>query len=408
MINIVWLFLWFLAFVSIVIKLLLGDYKTISTFVDSLFNAAELGFEISLGLTGILTLWLGLLKVAEKSGLTNLIAKVISPLIRALMPEIPKNHSSIAPLTLNMVANILGLDNAATPIGLKAMKELQKINPDKNSLSNAQIMFLVINSSSVTLIPITIIVYRAQLGASNPTDVLLPIIVATYSSTLVGILTTAFIQRINIFNKAILSLFTISFITISLTVFLLTNLPSKTVEKVTVAFSNVFIASIIFFILLYSIIKGKDSYSDFVEGAKEGFSVAVMIIPYLVAMLIAIAAFRASGTLNYILDVLKTAVHWVGLDDRFVDALPTAFLKPLSGSGARAMMIDTIKTFGADSLVGRMVSVMQGSTETTFYVLALYTGAVGIKNVRYAIVPALSADIAGITTAIIVTYLLFE
>ncbi|MHB1245027.1 MAG: nucleoside recognition domain-containing protein [Sulfuriferula sp.] len=371
------------------------------------FDAAKNGFEIALGLTGVMALWLGVMRVGERAGFLQGLTWLLAPLFQRLFPDVPRNHPALGAITMNMAANMLGLDNAATPIGIKAMQELQTLNPDKETASNAQILFLVINASSVTLLPVTIFTYRAQAGAHDPTDVFIPILIATYCSTMAGLLATAFYQRINLLDRVVLAyLAAISAAVFGLVAYF-AQLPAAEMLRQSALVSNVLLFGLVTLFIGGAAVRRVNAYEAFIEGAKDGFHTAVTIIPYLVAMLVAIAVFRASGALDLLLHGIRNGVVMMGWDTRFVDALPTALMKPLSGSGARAMMIDTMHTFGADSFAGRLASVVQGSTETTFYVLAVYFGAVGIRRVRHAVVCGLLADLGGLAAAIAVTYMFF-
>jgi len=408
MLNIIWIFFFTTAFLVALIKLLaFGDTEIFGQLMTAMFSLSKTAFEISLGLTGILALWLGIMRIGERSGFIDLLTRGLTPLFSKLMPEVPKNHPAIGAMVMNISANALGLDNAATPLGIKAMKELQKLNPFKDTASNAQILFLVINTSAVTLFPVTIFTYRAQMGAVNPTDVFIPILIATYASTLVGLLAVASIQKINLFDKVILSYlggFTLLIIGL-LSYF--SSLPQAEMLAQSSLISNVILFSLVMLFISGAVVKKVNAYDAFIEGAKEGFETAITIIPYLVAMLVAIGVFRASGALDMLAGGLRHIVLAMSLDDRFIDALPTALMKPFSGSGARAMMVDTMQVYGADSFAGRLSSIVQGSTETTFYVLAVYFGSVGIKNIRHAAACGLAADIAGIIAAIAVAYWFF-
>lgn len=408
MLNIIWVAFFLIAFAAALFKLLVfGDSGIFSQIMQALFVLSKTAFEIAIGLTGILALWLGVMKIGERSGFIALLTRGLSPLFIRLMPEVPKDHPALGAMVMNISANALGLDNAATPLGIKAMQELQKLNPFKDTASNAQILFLVINTSAVTLFPVTIFTYRAQMGAVNPTDIFIPLLIATYCSTLIGVITVAAVQKINILDRVIL-MYLGGF---SALVFgLLAYFASLTQEQMlaqSAIISNVVIFSLVIAFIVAAAWQRVNAYEAFIEGAKEGFTTAVMIIPYLVAMLVAIGVFRASGALELIADGVRSGVLAIGLDDRFIDALPTALMKPFSGSGARAMMIDTMEVHGADSFAGRLASIMQGSTETTFYVLAVYFGSVGIKKVRHAVGCGLAADAAGITAAILVAYWFF-
>lgn len=408
MLNIIWIAFFTIAFVVALVKLFVfGDTQIFDQMMTAMFSLSKNAFEISLGLTGILALWLGIMRIGERSGFINLLTRGLTPLFAKLMPDVPKDHPALGAMVMNISANALGLDNAATPLGIKAMKELQSINPDKDTASNAQILFLVINTSAVTLFPVTIFTYRAQMGAANPTDVFIPILIATYASTMIGLLTVAWVQKINMLDKVILSYlggFTL-FIVGLLSYFSSLTQADMLIQSSLI--SNIILFSLVMLFIAGAVIKKVDAYSAFIDGAKEGFETAVTIIPYLVAMLVAIGVFRASGALDLLADGLRQLVLSFNLDDRFIDALPTALMKPFSGSGARAMMVDTMQTYGADSFAGRLASIVQGSTETTFYVLAIYFGSVGIKNIRHAAACGVAADIAGILAAIGVAYWFF-
>ncbi len=368
---------------------------------------SKTAFEISLGLTGILAFWLGVMKIGERSGFIQLLTQALSPLFTRLMPEIPANHPALGAIVMNISANALGLDNAATPLGIKAMKEMQSLNPTPDTASNAQILFLVINTSAVTLFPVTIFTYRAELGAVNPTDVFIPILIATYMSTMIGLLTVAAVQKINLFDKVIFAYLGGFTLLITAILFYFSQLDQAEMLQQSATISNFILFSLIIVFICAAAYQRINAYEAFIDGAKEGFQTAVTIIPYLVAMLVAIGVFRASGALDLIAQLIRSIVHYFNMDDRFIDALPTALMKPFSGSGARAMMVDTMQTHGADSFAGRLASVVQGSTETTFYVLAVYFGSVGIKNIRHAASCGIIADFAGIITAIIVSYWFF-
>ena len=407
--NYIWVGFFLIAFVVGLIKLVfLGDVEIFSTMMKALFERSKLGFELSLGLTGILALWMGIMKIGEKGGMIRILARMVSPLFTRLFPEVPKDHPAIGSMMMNFSANMLGLDNAATPLGLKAMKDLQELNPKKDTASNAQIMFLVLNTSGLTLIPVSILALRAMKGSVNPTDVFLPILIATYISSLVGLIYTAIIQKINLFNKVVLAYLvgtTLLIGGIASYVFYLKD-PEK-ISVFTNLLSNITLFSIIIAFISVALFKKINIYDAFIEGAKDGFQVAVTIIPYLVAMLAAIGIFTASGAMDYVLDAFRFLFAHIGIDTRFVDGLPTAFMKPLTGGGARAAMVESWVDHGVDSFVGHLTSVLQGSTETTFYVLAVYFGSVGIKKTRYAATAGIVADVAGIIAAILVTYLFF-
>ena len=408
MLNIIWIAFFLIAFAVALFKLLiLGDTAIFTQIMQALFALSKTAFEIAIGLTGVLALWLGIMKIGERSGFVELLTRGLSPLFTRLMPEVPKNHPALGAMVMNISANALGLDNAATPLGIKAMQELQKLNPLKDTASNAQILFLVINTSAVTLFPVTIFTYRAQMGAANPTDVFIPLLIATYFSTLIGLITVAAVQKINLLDRVVLAyLGGFSMFVFGLLAYF-SSLEQSVMLQQSAIISNLVIFSLVIAFIVAAAWRRVNAYEAFIEGAKEGFSTAVMIIPYLVAMLVAIGVFRASGALEIFADGVRACVNAVGLDDRFVDALPTALMKPFSGSGARAMMIDTMQVHGADSFAGRLASIVQGSTETTFYVLAVYFGAVGIRKIRHAVGCGLAADAAGITAAILVAYWFF-
>ncbi|MFW5426471.1 MAG: nucleoside recognition domain-containing protein [Methylophagaceae bacterium] len=408
MLNFIWIFFFTSAFIVALIKLFaFGDTEIFGQLMTAMFSLSKTAFEISLGLTGILALWLGIMRIGERSGFIDLLTRGLTPLFAKLVPEVPKNHPALGAMVMNMSANALGLDNAATPLGIKAMKELQKLNPLKDTASNAQILFLVINTSAVTLFPVTIFTYRAQMGAINPTDVFIPILIATYASTLMGLFAVSYVQKINLFDKVILSyLGGFTALVVGL-LFYFSHLPQADMLAQSALISNVILFSLVMLFITGAVIKKVNAYDAFIDGAKEGFETAITIIPYLVAMLVAIGVFRASGALDLLADGLRHIVLAFNFDDRFIDALPTALMKPFSGSGARAMMVDTMQAYGADSFAGRLSSIVQGSTETTFYVLAVYFGSVGIKNIRHAAACGLAADIAGIMAAIAVAYWFF-
>ncbi len=408
MLNIIWLFFFLSAFVTALIKLFVfGNQDIFTQMMSALFTLSKTAFEISIGLTGILALWLGIMKIAERSGFVQLLTRLLTPLFQRLMPEVPANHPALAAIVMNISANALGLDNAATPLGIKAMQELQKINPHPETASNAQILFLVINTSAVTLFPVTIFTFRAELGAANPTDVFIPILIATYISTLAGLLSVAWMQKINLLDKVIIAYLSVFTLLIASIVVYFSNLDKTEMLQQSAFISNFVLFSLIIVFLCGAIYKKINAYEAFIEGAKEGFQTAIKIIPFLVAMLVGIGVFRASGALEIISQSIRQFILYLHLDDRFVDALPTALMKPFSGSGARAMMIDTMQTHGADSFAGHLASIVQGSTETTFYVLAVYFGAVGIKNIRHAAGCGIIADFAGIMAAITITYWFF-
>lgn len=408
MLNVIWAGFFLCAFITACYKLLfLGETTIFSHLVEALFTQAKSAFEIALGLTGVLSFWLGIMKIGERGGVLQLLTRFLEPFFRRLMPEIPPGHPAMPAMVMNIAANMLGLDNAATPLGIKAMQALQTLNPKPDTASNAQIVFLVINTSSVTLFPVTVFTYRAQLGAANPTDVFIPILLATYVSTLVGLLAVSVIQKINLLNKVVLVyLAAISLVVAGLAGYF-ANLPKTQMLEQSAMLSQIMVMGLIVVFIVSAFYKRVNAYEAFVDGAKEGFQTAVTIIPYLVAMLTAIAVFRASGLLELLMAGLKNSVVWAGFDSRFIDAMPTAFIKPFSGSGARAMMIDTMSVHGADSFAGHLVCLIQGSTETTFYVLAVYFGAVGIKKSRYAAGCGLLSDFAGVAASIMLAYWFF-
>lgn len=408
MLNLIWVSFFLVAFVlALWQSLVLGQGEIWTQLISSTFASAKTAFTISLNLTGILCLWLGLLKVAEKSGITAVLAKALRPLFRKIMPEVPADSPAMGSMIMNIAANVLGLDNAATPMGLKAMEQLQTLNPHKDRASDAQILFMVINSSAVTLIPITILMYRSELGAANPSVVFMPILFATSLSTLAGFLAVAVVQRLNVFNRVVMAYLGGFILFIGVVAFYFCSLPETERLSVSANCGNFLLFAVIVAFIGAGVVKKLNVYETFVVGAKEGFEIAVRIIPYLVAMLVAIAVFRASGALDFLVEGFAAVFGWLGIDTGFVAALPTALLKPLSGSGARAMMIETMTTYGADSFPAFVSAVVQGSTETTFYVLAVYFGAVKITKVGAALPCALFADFVGIASAICFSYLFY-
>jgi spore maturation protein SpmA len=408
LLNFIWIFLFLSAFVTASFKLLvLGDTQVFSELMTAMFSLSKTAFEISLGLSGVLALWMGIMKIGEHSGFIALLTRVLNPLFNRLMPDIPQNHPALGAITMNIAANMLGLDNAATPMGIKAMQEMQSINPHPDRASNAQILFLVLNTSSVTLFPVTIFAYRAQLGAANPTDVFIPILIATYVSTLAGLLAVAFVQKINLLDKVVLAyLGGLTVLIIGLLSYF-SSLDQVSMLEQSALLSNLVLFSLVAAFIAAATYQRLNAYELFIDGAKQGFQTAVGIIPYLVAMLVAFGVFRASGALELLTGGIRLMVDFLQIDNRFIDGLPTALMKPFSGSGARAMMIDTMQTHGADSFAGRLASVVQGSTETTFYVLAVYFGAVNITHIRHAATCGIIADLGGIIAAILVTYWFF-
>lgn len=404
MLNRVWLCFFITALLGIAVQLFNGHVEVLSTVVAALFSSAKLAAEISLGLIGVLSLWMGLMQVGEKAGVVGAIAFVFEPLLRRLMPEVPKGHPAFGSMTMNLTANIFGLDNAATPLGLKAMQDLQSLNPQKTVATNAQILFLVLNTSSVTLVPVTVFLYRAQQGAATPADIFLPILLATSASTLAGLLVVALVQRISLFNSVVLGYGALMLSALVAGGFYLMTLSAEAIGTVSTAMGNCILLLIVFTFVLVAGIRKVAVYDEFIEGAKAGFAQSIQLIPYLLAMLMAIGLLRASGALDYLLQLIATGVRVLGFDTRFVDAMPTALMKPFSGSGARAMMLETMDTYGVDSFAGRLAAIFQGSTETTFYVLAVYFGSVGIRHGRHALACGLTADFAGISAAIAVCY----
>ncbi|MBQ2403285.1 MAG: spore maturation protein, partial [Prevotella sp.] len=383
------------------------DVDVFPAIMDSTFVSAKTAFEISLGLTGVLSLWLGIMKVGEKGGVVTVLARLLSPVFTRLFPDIPKGHPVTGTIFMNISANMLGLDNAATPMGLKAMSELQTLNADKQRATNPMIMFLVLNTSGLTLIPVSIMVYRAQLGAANPTDIFIPILLATFFSTLVGIMVTSAYQRIKLFNRTLLLTFGTMILGVAAIIWTFSVMDKDTMDIVSKTAANVILLSIIVTFIVAGMRKKINVYDAFIEGAKEGFHTAVTIIPYLVAILVGIGVFRASGAMDWLIYAIGWLIEQCGIDTDFVGALPTALMKPLSGSGARGMMVDAMTQYGADSFVGRLASVFQGSTDTTFYVLAVYFGSVGIRHTRHAVTCGLAADLAGIIASIVICYLFF-
>lgn len=407
--NYLWILFFVIGFIIAIVKLIFtGDTEIFPAIMQSIFDNAETGFKLSLGLTGVLSLWLGFMKIGEDGGVINAFAKILKPLFRRLFPEIPDDHPAIGSIVMNISANMLGLDNAATPMGLKAMEQMQELNPRKDTASNAQILFLVLNTSGLTLIPISIMVYRAQLGAADPTDIFIPILLATFFSTMMGLIVVALYQKIKLYDKVVLLYLLSITAIIAGIIYLFLNLSQKQAQIVSQTASNLILFLIIISFIVTGFVKKINVYESFIQGAKEGFKIAVKIIPYLIAILVAIGVFRASGAMDYLVDSIAWFFGLFHINTDFVQALPTALMKPLSGSGARGMMIDAIKTFGADSFVGRLASTIQGSTDTTFYILAVYFGSVGIKKTRYAVIAGLLADLAGIVAAIFIAYVFWH
>ena len=385
-----------------------GNTEVLNDIVNSTFSSAKSGFEISIGLTGVLSLWLGIMKIGERAGIIQSFSKLVAPFFTKIFPDIPKNHPVFGSIFMNISANMLGLDNAATPMGLKAMQELQELNPDKKRASNAMIMFLVLNTSGLTLIPVSIMVYRAQLGAANPADVFLPILLATYFSTLAGLLSVCIAQKINIFNKVVLGTIGTLTLLIGGLLFAATRMSEATLTTYSTLAASIILLGVISTFIIAAIVKKINVYDAFIDGAKDGFKTAVGIIPYLIAILVAVGMFRASGAMDMLVKGLAFCFAAIGINTDFVAALPTALMKPLSGSGARGLMVDAMTQYGADSFVGRLVCILQGATDTTFYILAVYFGYVGIKDSRYAVVCGLIADLIGIIAAILIAYIFFH
>lgn len=407
--NYIWIAFFVIAFVVALVRLVFwGDLEVFPAIINSTFDSSKTAFDISLGLTGILSLWLGIMKIGEQGGVINLFSRILGPLFSKLFPDIPKGHPVTGSIFMNLAANMLGLDNAATPLGLKAMEGLQELNPRKDTASNPMIMFLVLNTSSLTLIPISIMVYRAQLGAAQPTDVFVPILLATFFSTLAGIITVSLYQRINLLNRTILLFLGGTSLLIGGIIYFFTTLGRAQIDAYSTTFANVFLFVIIIGFILAGVRKKINVYNAFVDGAKEGFQTAVRIIPYLVAILVSIGVFRASGSMDFLIQGISSLIDWCGIDNQFVGALPTALMKPLSGSGARGLMVDAMSTYGADSFIGRLACIIQGSTDTTFYILAVYFGSVGITKTRHAVPCGLLSDLAGILAAIFICYLFFN
>ena len=406
--NYIWISFFLVAFVVALIKLLFtGDATVFPAMMDSTFEMSKKAFEISIGLTGILSLWLGVMKIGERGGVVNALARALSPVFTRLFPDIPKGHPVTGSIFMNISANMLGLDNAATPLGLKAMEQLQTLNTKKDTASNPMIMFLVLNTSGLTLIPVSIMAYRAQLGAPQPTDVFIPILLATFFSTLAGIIITSIYQKINLLKpKTLIGLFVACAIVAGI-IWIFGRMDKETMNLVSTTVANMLLMGIIVAFIVAGVCKRVNVYDTFIEGAKDGFQTAVRIIPYLVAILVGVAVFRASGAMDLLVDGIRWLVGLLGINTDFIEALPTALMKPLSGAGARGIMIDTMSTYGADSFVGRLSCIFQGSTDTTFYVLAVYFGSVGIRYTRHAVTCGLLADLAGVVAAILISYLFF-
>ena len=405
--NYIWIGFFLVAFVIATIQLCMGNTEVFPAIIDATFASSKTAFEISLGLTGTLALWMGIMKIGEKGGLVNALARALNPLFKRLFPEIPEGHPVFGHIFMNLGANMLGLDNAATPLGLKAMEGMQELNKEKDRATNAMIMFLVLNTSGLTIIPVSILVYRAQLGAAQPTDVFIPILIATTIATMAGIIITSLYQRINLLNRAIMGTMLGLCLLVSVMVWVSTQLGKDQLSLYSTTIANVLLFGVIVAFILAGVRKRVNVYEAFIEGAKGGFETAVRIIPYLVAILVAIGVFRASGAMDVIIDGIERGFRLLGVNADFVPALPTALMKPLSGSGARGMMVDAMTTYGADSFVGRLSCIFQGATDTTFYILAVYFGSVGVRNTRHAVAAGLLTDLVGVIAAIGVAYLFF-
>ncbi len=407
--NYIWIAFFIIAFIIGLARLIFfGDTDIFPAMMNSTFDMAKTGFEISLGLTGVMTLWMGIMRVGEKGGIVTLMARAVGPLFRRMFPEIPKDHPAAGSIMMNLAANLLGLGNAATPLGLKAMTELQEINKDKDTASNAMIMFLVLNAAGLTLIPVSIMVFRAQLGAADPSDIYIPILLATFCSTLAGIISVSLFQKINLLNRVVLAYLGGFTLLVSGIIWYFSTISQEQINTISSVSGNLILFGIIISFIVLAFYKKINVYETFIEGAQDGFMIAVKIIPYLVAILVAVGLFRASGAMDYLVGGIGKIFAVMGADTSFVDALPTAFMKPLSGSGARGMMVDTMKQYGADSFAGRLSCIFQGASDTTFYIIAVYFGSVSIKKTRYAITCGLIADLAGAIAAILIAYLFFK
>lgn len=406
--NYIWIAFFITAFaVGLVRLVFMGDTGVFPAMIDSTFSSSKTAFEISLGLTGVLSLWLGIMKIGERGGVVNLLARLLSPIFTRLFPDIPKGHPVTGSIFMNIAANMLNLDNAATPLGLKAMEQMQELNTKKDTATNPMIMFLVLNTSGLTLIPVSIMVYRAQLGAAQPTDVFVPLLLTTFFSTLTGIIVTSIYQRINLVNRTMLIALGSLCTMVAAIIWLFSRMDGETMNTVSTSVANVLLMTIITGFIVAGVRRRVNVYDAFIDGAKEGFGTAVRIIPYLVAILVAVGVFRASGAMDMLIDAIRSTVEMCGGDSSFVGALPTALMKPLSGSGARGMMVDAMTTYGADSFVGRLSCIFQGSTDTTFYILAVYFGSIGVRHTRHAVVCGLLADLAGVIAAIAIAYMFF-
>jgi spore maturation protein SpmA len=407
--NYIWIFFFVIAFVIALFKLIfLGNVETFSDMVTATFEMSKTGFEISIGLTGVLTFWSGMMKIGEQGGIVKIISRLIGPFFAKLFPELGKSHPAYGPMMLNFAANMMGLDNAATPMGLQAMNEMQISNKNKEVASNSQIMFLVLNASGLCLIPISIMVYRAQLGAANPADIFIPILFATFFANMTGLISVAIMQKIKLWDTTIMAYLLGTTALVATMIFSISHMSQEQISVFSKVVTNLILFSLIMFFILLGVRSKINVYETFIDGAKEGFTTAIRIIPYLVAMLVAIGVFRASGAMDYLVAGIKWTVEAMGIDSEFVAALPTGLMKPLSGSGSRGMMIDAMKTYGADSFIGKLSCTVQGVSDTTFFILALYFGSVGIKNTRYAVACALLADLVGLIAAILIGYLFFH
>lgn len=406
--NYIWIAFFITAFaVGLVRLVFMGDTGVFPAMIDSTFSSSKTAFEISLGLTGVLSLWLGIMKIGERGGVVDLLARLLCPVFTRLFPDIPKGHPVTGSIFMNIAANMLNLDNAATPLGLKAMEQMQELNTKKDTATNPMIMFLVLNTSGLTLIPVSIMVYRAQLGAAQPTDVFVPLLLTTFFSTLTGIIVTSIYQRINLVNRTMLITLGSLCTMVAAIIWLFSRMDGETMNTVSTSVANVLLMTIITGFIVAGVRRRVNVYDAFIDGAKEGFGTAVRIIPYLVAILVAVGVFRASGAMDMLIDAIRSTVEMCGGDSSFVGALPTALMKPLSGSGARGMMVDAMTTYGADSFVGRLSCIFQGSTDTTFYILAVYFGSIGVRHTRHAVVCGLLADLAGVIAAIAIAYMFF-
>ena len=407
--NYIWIALILIAMLMGIVQMVFfGQVDIFDAILQSTFSSAKTGFEISLGLTGVLSLWMGIMKIGEKGGVIGKMSHAVSPFFSRLFPEVPKDHPAIGSMFMNLSATMIGIDNAATPMGLKAMKELQELNPDKTKASNAMIMFLVLVTSGLTLVPVSIMVYRAQMGAANPADVFLPILIATFCAAMAGIISVAIAQKINLLKPVFIGTVLGICALVGLIIWAAMVVPKDTFNTWSTAISSILLLGLICWFIIQAMVSKINVYDAFIEGAKEGFSTAVGIIPYLIAILVAVGMFRASGAMDLLVNGIGFCFAAIGLNTDFVPALPTALMRPLSGSGARGLMIDTMAAYGADSFVGRLVSIVQGSTDTTFYILAVYFGSVNIKNTRYAVVCGLIADLFGILTSILLAYIFFH